>query len=180
MNKFVFWTTVGVMTAISTPILARDSSKINRPINVEIVSSIGDGMVRVELRESLPNAFGGADIFGRKRNRGMVFLSYFGLRDGKAVIRRRTVDIMSDETTVSRGGLSTFNGTATQSGGTVSVSGISTRAPQSNVVTLPPDTVEIYVDAVKGGVLTVEDQIIDVLAADENIIRFKVRSNPKK
>ena len=166
---------VGASTA--TPTFARESTKINRPENVEVFSSIGDTMVRVQLRENLPNAFGGADIFGRKRDRGVVFLTYFGIRNGKAVIRRRTIDIFSDETTMSRGGIGTVSGTATTFGSTTTVSGITTQAPRATVTPLPADTVELFVDPAKGGVLTVEDRIIEIVSADENTVRFKVRSN---
>ena len=178
MNRFeaaIFG--IAVATSAALPSAAAENTKINRPVNVELFSSIGDSMVRVQLRESLPNAFGGSDIFGRKRDRGMVYLTYYGLRDGKAVIRRRTVDIMSDETTMSRSGVGTFSGTATTSGSSTSVYGVTTRAPEATIIALPADTIEIFVDPVKGGILTVEDRVIEIVGADENVVRFRIRPN---
>jgi hypothetical protein len=72
----------------------KESTKINRPENTEIYSSIGDVLVKVNLRESLPNMFGKPDIFGRKRDRGFVEIRFMGLTDdGRAVFRRRTVEL---------------------------------------------------------------------------------------
>jgi hypothetical protein len=45
--------------------LAKQSTSISQPENREAYVSIGDVLVKVVLRESLPNAFGGADVFGR-------------------------------------------------------------------------------------------------------------------
>ena len=175
---------------LSGPACGKESTKTNRPENVEIFSSIGDTMVRVELRESLPNAFGVSDVFGRKRARGVVLLSYNGLRDNKAVIRRRTVDIISNETTMSRSGMSSYSGTATTQGSATAVgpfasygattnySGIVTRAPEATVTALPPDTIETLVDPV-GGYITVEDRVVRLQGADANVVRFKILSNPR-
>ena len=41
--------------------IAKQSSSINRPENTEAYSTVGDVLVKVTLRESLPNAFGGYD-----------------------------------------------------------------------------------------------------------------------
>ena len=53
-----------------TPANAKQTSSINQKADVDLYSGIGDSLVRVTLKESLPNAFGGADVFGRKRDRG--------------------------------------------------------------------------------------------------------------
>ena len=176
MKKSLLFVAAILTLGLAQPALAKDSSKINRPQNVEIISSVGDNMVRVHLRESLPNAFGGADVFGRKRDRGYVFLTYMGIRGTKAVIHRRTVDVISNETTFNKSERSTVSGRATTYGDTTTITGTITRTPEGTVTTLPPNTIELLVDAANGGVLSIEDRIIEISDADENIVRFKIRS----
>lgn len=60
----------------------------------------GDIVYRKELSEPLPNAFGGKDIFGRKRQIGFVEIRYLGFSDGVAHFGRRDVRIISNQTTM--------------------------------------------------------------------------------
>ena len=48
----------------------------NRALNEEIFASVGDVMLRVDVRENLPNVYGRADIYGRKRDRGFSEIRY--------------------------------------------------------------------------------------------------------
>ena len=49
-------------------------SEADRPPG-EAYASVGDIALRVEKTDDLPNVFGRADVFGRKRNRGFSDLS---------------------------------------------------------------------------------------------------------
>lgn len=60
----------------------------------------GDIVYRKALSEPLPNAFGGKDIFGRKRQIGYVEVRYLGFSDGVAHFGRRDVRLVSTETTM--------------------------------------------------------------------------------
>jgi hypothetical protein len=94
-------------------------SQVDRPAS-ESYASTGDIVLRVNRMDDLPNVFGRADLFGRTRDRGFTEVRYLGLNaSGMPVFRRRDVDIMTDETTMSRtGGFSTFqaHGAAQQVG----------------------------------------------------------------
>ena len=83
-------------------------------------ASTGDIVVRVRRTDDLPTIFGRADLFGRTRDRGFTEVRYLGLNPaGMPVFRRRDVDIMTNETTMSRtGGFSTYQaqGSAYQAG----------------------------------------------------------------
>lgn len=150
-------------------------SSINIPENKETFSSVGDVLVKVTLRESLPNAFGGADIFGRKRDKGFVEVRYMGLAsDGRAVFRRRTVEIYSNETTMSRSGMRYGSAQVNQYGNSASVSGYSVGPQQATVEALPPDTIEFALDLTKNHIITVEDRQIEVRRADEGGVTFVV------
>ena len=55
--------------------------------------------------DDLPKVFGRADLFGRTRDRGFSEVRYMGLNaSGMPVFQRRDVDIMTNETTMSRTG----------------------------------------------------------------------------
>ncbi len=65
---------------------------------------LGDVVYRKELKEPLPNAFGKADIFGRKRTAGFIEVRYVGFAEGVAQFARRGTQVLSNETTVTRSG----------------------------------------------------------------------------
>lgn len=159
----------------AVPANAKQTSSINQKENVEIYTGVGDSLVRVTLKESLPNAFGGSDIFGRKRDRGFVEIRYMGQTpEGFAVFHRKTVDIYSNETTMSRGGLSYGQATIAPNGYGATVSGYGFAPPKATVQVLPPDTIQIVLDLSKNRVLTVEDRRIDIASADAAGVSFKI------
>src|SRR5690349_10909792 len=72
-----------------------------QPGPVEKNFGVGDLVYKEDIKEPLPNAFGGNDIFGRKRTRGMIELRYQGLmQDGRALFYRRDVSLLTNETTM--------------------------------------------------------------------------------
>lgn len=159
-----------------TALEAKQSTSINRPENTESYASIGDVLVKVTLRESLPNAFGKADIFGRKRDRGFVEIRFMGVtEDGRAVFRRRTVDIYSNETTMSRSGIRYGSGSVNASGNSATFSTMTAGSPSATVETLPPDTFEFALDLPKSNVITIEDRAIHIMRVDPGGVRFIVR-----
>lgn len=160
---------------ISTLAAAKQSSSINQKENVQLYAGVGDSLVRITLKESLPNAFGGADIFGRKRDRGFVEIRYMGQTpEGYAIFHRKTVDIYSTETTMSRSRMSYGQATITPNGYGATVSGYSVGPAQATVHTLPPDTIQVVLDLSKNRMLTVEDRQIVVASADGAGVSFKI------
>jgi hypothetical protein len=159
----------------SVPAKAKQTSSINQKENVELYSGVGDSLVRVTLKESLPNAFGGADVFGRKRDRGFIDIRYVGQTpEGFAVFHRKSVDIYSNETTMSRGGISYGRATVAPNGYGATVSGYGVAPPKATVQALPPDTIEIVLDLSKNRVLTVEGRRIDIASADAAGVSYKI------
>lgn len=69
-------------------------------IGEQNIAGKGDAVVTIQNSESMPNAFGGADIFGRTRPTGTTTLYYAGMRQGKARFNRRDVLIDSQKTTM--------------------------------------------------------------------------------
>jgi hypothetical protein len=67
-----------------------------------VTFGIGDVVYKHELKEPLPNAFGGRDIWGRKRTVGLIELRYIGKDGSVAIFARRDTRILTNETTVNR------------------------------------------------------------------------------
>jgi hypothetical protein len=67
------------------------------------VAGVGDVVARVDRLRDLQNAFGRADLFGRKTNEGYSELRYAGLGpNGDVILYRAYVNIVTNETTMSR------------------------------------------------------------------------------
>jgi hypothetical protein len=148
----------------------------NRPTGTKTFGSVGDVMLRVDVTENLPNVFGDADIWGRKRNRGFTEIRYMGLTpQGLAIFRRRDVDVLTNEDTMNRMGFGTAVVTAQPAGRGIIATGIGTRAPPPNVDVLPPDTIEFTLDLSQGHVITLRGKTIDILKATASGVSFVVR-----
>ena len=64
----------------------------------------GDLVMDIKITTALPNVFGGADIFGRRKDVGRVLIQYNGMKDGHAIFIRRNIIIDSNDSTVTRHG----------------------------------------------------------------------------
>ena len=78
---------------------------ISTPIGQSLTAGVGDVILRSESRESLPNVFGKADVFGRTRPAGFATIQFAGMQDGKVVFLRSGVITQSDATTMNSTGL---------------------------------------------------------------------------
>ena len=77
---------------------------VTTPVGQSMTAGVGDVILRVEGRESLPNVVGGADIFGRTRPTGFTTIQYGGIQSGKVVLLRSGVVTQSDATTMNTTG----------------------------------------------------------------------------
>ena len=160
-------------------------SQVDRPAG-ESYASTGDIVLRVNRMDDLPNVFGRADLFGRTRDRGFTEVRYMGLNaSGMPVFRRRDVDIMTDETTMSRTrSFSTFqaHGAAQQVGrvGGAQYNAVATSysAPTANIDALPPDTVEFTLDLKQSRVVTIGQNGFEVIDANPAGLKFRALLTP--
>ena len=149
---------------------------VSRPINVESFASVGDIVLRVDVQEDLPNLFGKADLYGRKRDRGFSEIRYMGLSpNGRPVFRRRDMDIQTNETTMNTMGFGTAVVTAQSSGGGVVGSGVYTQSPAPNVQALPADAFQFELDLSLSRIITIRDRTIEILDVNASGVRFIVR-----
>jgi hypothetical protein len=127
--------------------------QVSQPTTKVLDTYIGGTILKVERTRPLPNAFGGADIFGRKVYAGYTELRYQGMTDdGRILLRVTEVETHSTETTMSRSGQSSFNGYADAYG---NVHGAVTHSPQGSTEILPPNTTQFAFDATKEKDLTI-------------------------
>ncbi|HCE3017305.1 TPA: peptidase [Vibrio parahaemolyticus] len=111
--------------------------------NVSLQTSIGGSVFRLQKTKDLPNAFGGADIYGGKVNTGYSDLRFMGMSDNNEVVFRFTdVVVESNETTMSRYGSDRTYMSADAWG---NVSATTYRKQDAQSTQLPPNTVEFKV-----------------------------------
>ena len=69
-----------------------------QPLQSTLRTHIGGTIFKLEKAESLPNAFGGADIYGGRRPTGSVELKYLGVAEGGRIkLRVLTTDVTTNE-----------------------------------------------------------------------------------
>lgn len=159
----------------SEPVAAKQKTEINQPIGEELYTSVGDTLVRVTIKEPLPNAFGGSDIFGRKREKGFVEIRFMGMtEDGRAVFRRRSVDVISNETTMSRSQSLLGGSSIEQSGSGANAAIIVEGNDGAGMEVMAPDTIEFALDITKHRTITVEDYALHLNSADSGGVSFKI------
>ncbi len=131
-------------------------------------------------RESLPDEFGGADVFGRTRDTGHITLRYAGVQDGRAQFVRNDTTINTNETTLSymptyvpvpqysttkgNSGNQSFQGTTTTTGTIV--------VPPKPISRTVTQSGNISVSVPIGGTLMIAGHRVNVIAANESSITY--------
>ena len=153
----------------------REQTRATTPPGESVVS-LGDQMVRIDRAENLPNLFGRSDMLGRTRAKGYVELRYFGMdRDGNPRFRRRDVDLVSTQTTISESGINIgIRSDQRQRGGGRTTTVIGMRPLPGTITALPPDTIEFTLDLRESNIITMLGRVIEVLHVSPNLIRFRV------
>ena len=157
-----------------------------------LVAGPGDLLLRVDRERNLENAFGKADIFGRKTKEGFTELRFGGVEpSGEIVLFRKDVQIITNETTMSRTPIATTSGSATTSvtgtantyGGATQLRGTGTTnyssttvLPQKDFhVVVPSDTVAIRLAPGEKRVV-LSGFIVEILGASKNSLDYRVTS----
>ncbi len=138
-------------------------------------ASTGDILLRVNRTDDLPNIFGRADLYGRQRDRGFSEIRYMGITpSGQPYFRRRDVEIVTNETTMSQMGLRLGTASVQATGQGAIASGIGMSASPATVGALPPDTVEFTVNPAQGSSLTVGDHGIQIADFNSAGIHYRI------
>ena len=107
-------------------------------------AGIGDTVIDLKLTQSLPNAFGRADIFGRTRDAGRVIVRLVGLDGNQATFVRQDVVIQSNESTLTQAPmvLPTYENSTVY--GTVGSLPVSATRSGGGIAWMPPATAYSY------------------------------------
>ena len=150
-----------------------------------MVAGVGDTILEVKKEESMPNAFGKADVYGRKRATGLVYLTYIGFLEGKASFSRRDISIASEKTTMNSSPIFVPNtSTSTISGsanGQPVYGTITSAAPPTVIPALAPaDRVAgtnqtlLSVTPNSNDALIIEGHMLQVIEATDNLVRYTI------
>ena len=145
--------------------------QLDRDTGAEYTASINDELFRIHKKTDLPNAFGNADLFGGKVDAGTTELRFMGLTsDGQIIFRLTDVDIVSNETTMSRYG-STYSTVNVTSPNHATVQ--TYEKPEATARQLPPNTVEFLFDPEERS-LELKGIIIEVLSVSTYSISYRL------
>ena len=79
--------------------------KLDQPVGQQLTASVGGTIFRLNRTSDLPNAFGRADLFGGKVDRGYSELKFLGINDrGEILLLVTDINRSSSETTMDRYG----------------------------------------------------------------------------
>jgi hypothetical protein len=152
-----------------------------------VVATRGDAVVEVINRESMPNAFGGADIFGRTRATGTTSLIFVGGTGNKAKFIRRDVDIRSEKTTMNSSPVVIQNNSTTTFSGYAGGEYFNGTANTYNApIFLPPNTPSDTITGVREipisvrvnsgeNKITIGGTTITILSTTSNELRYTLR-----
>ena len=141
----------------------------------ELMTHIGGQVLKIQRVADLPNAFGKADVFGGKVERGFTDLRYQGLSpDGRAIFRVTEIETHSNETTMSRYGGSTSTLNAQRVGNRVTGTVTTYDAPRGSTEMLPPNTTQFAVDPVKAREFTIAGVRVQVVAASDTSLTYRL------
>ncbi|MCE1007580.1 hypothetical protein [Pseudomonas monteilii] len=152
----------------------RTYENLSQNTEISLTTHVGGQVLKVERSSDLPNAFGKADLFGGKIDKGFTELRYQGMTpDGRPVFRLTEIETTSTETTMSRYGGRTTNfnvqSYGNQSYGTIN----SYAAPSGDTERLPPNTTEFAVP-VKRRTFDVGNVRVTIMSFDETSIVYSL------
>ncbi|MDE3166380.1 MAG: hypothetical protein KGN36_11290 [Acidobacteriota bacterium] len=173
---------IGVASLFLASLNAADlpiTPKLAQTPNSDLEASIGGVVFRVNRTSPLPNAFGKADIFGRRVDRGFVELRYKGRSpDGLLMFQLTDVDTISNETTMNRTPTEVTTGRAQVStlgnSATGTQQSTTVRAEAGKTVVLPPDTTPFTIDPAKKREFKIGDVTVQIFEVDELSLKYRL------
>jgi len=166
------------------------TAEIQQPLDQTLLAGPGDIVLCIDHERNLENIVGKADVWGRKTKEGYSEIRFAGVeRSGEVVLYRKDVQIMTDETTLTRTPLSVSSGHATTSiSGTATTLGSSTQMTASGTtnmsavtlssgsdyhIAVPSDTVAIRLSPSERK-LYVSGYVIEIILATSNSLQYKL------
>lgn len=132
----------------------QQTSQLSQPTGQRLEAAVGDTVLSIVKEKSLPSELvEGADLLGRKTMTGLTTLQYRGVENGKAVFKRRTVDMVSKATDLNPAEKSTVHN---------------------------QDDMNIFVNLAQANkVVVVEQRSVVIESANNHRIIYSIRETPK-
>jgi hypothetical protein len=179
-----------VLFALQGCATVEKTAQPSQNLNVIAMAGIGDTVLRLDRERDLVNAFGRADLFGRKTKEGFTEIKFAGVEpDGTVVLLRKDVEILSNETTMTRtpfsmtsGGVNTAtsgssnlvgNRIQSNSNSSSSFNATTISSGQAFNILIPPDTIAVRL-APNEKRLPIAGHIIEVINASKNSIEYRL------
>lgn len=188
-----------LVAALATVLLSCGSiertASSQQPIGKVLMAGPGDVVLRIDRERSLTNVVGKADIWGRKTNEGFSEIRFAGVEsNGQVVFYRKDVQILSNETTLTRTPMSftsastntAASGTATTYGNSAQLSGTSRSVGSSTTISsgseyhvaVPSDTIAIRLGPNERRV-PISGYVVEILSVSPNAIEYRVTQQPQ-
>jgi hypothetical protein len=180
-----------VLLALSACADIQHTASPEQALDRTLLAGPGDVVLRINRQRNLENALGKSDVFGRKTNEGFIEIRFAGVEsNGQLVLSRKDVQIITNETTMSRTPVTQTSGRANTAlsaraaddfGGTT-VNAAATTTYQETTITpssdfhvvVPADTIPIRI-AATDSVLPVEGYIIEIIRATPHSLEYRIR-----
>ncbi|GBD47028.1 hypothetical protein [Methylopila sp. Yamaguchi] len=142
----------------------------------------GDTVLDFRLSRPLPNAFGGADIFGRTTSAGRVVVRFLGVEGGRAALERSDLMIETNATTMNQTPLVVPHASRTTVAGMVDgrpVSGVATSTDYAVVGPRPTAQIAtartpIRLMLAAGQSVPVEGRTLRILQVQANSVTYRI------
>lgn len=173
---------LGFALSACTPVEQR-SDLVSSSAGVTMTAGPGDTVMDFQLSRPLPNAFGQADIFGRRTSAGRTVVRFVGVHNGAAVFERSDISIQSNATTMTETPLIVPNVSRTNVDGMVGgrhVSGTETATSYSVVGPRPTQQVvsaarPITVTLSAGQSAPIQGKTLQVIQVSAQSVTYRVQ-----
>jgi hypothetical protein len=136
---------------------------------------VGSKIYSINVTQDLPNAFGGADIFGGKIDKGKKELTFLGMADdGFLIFNFYEVEIRSNETTMSRYGTTTITANTNYSRNSSQTNITVREPPQSYIHQLPPNSRTFGFDPNVLNIFSMDGIVIEIHEFSNNSITYSL------
>jgi hypothetical protein len=168
-------------------------AQLSNPTDTVLTAGVGEEIYHLNKTRDMPNAFGNADVFGRKVDNGSEEVRYLGMSSPNTIrLSFRNVDIYSDETTIRGSGTSFSQSNTTSSGnvmgnisgnqfnatgyGRSTTTGVGFVAPDAHKAVMPGAEMQFTHNFKKEPIIRRGAVSIEVISATPSSIQYRLRS----
>lgn len=164
----------------------KEYEKVSQPTGLVLIAGIGDTILTIKSEKNLPNAFGNADIFGRKTPTGITTVQFVGLNGSHVKFVRQSASIETGATTMNSSpqyipNIQTTNTTGYV--GSTPVYGTSTTYGQPTIIAANPPKAQVFeqapvvfeIDLNNQKEFTMSGMTIELVAASATSLTYRIK-----